>query len=81
MVPMSDDAQSDWGALVDIIARGIESFRKELHFTCVAHAHIIASEIEREWLAEHDRQVAERAWDEGDTYGMWTDNPYRRIER
>lgn len=37
------------------------------------------------WLAEHDRQVAERAWGEGakaqaDAYGMEVDtgpNPYR----
>ncbi len=45
--------------------------------------------IENRWLAEHDRQVAEKAWDEGykdrggvviDIYGDVTEtreNPYR----
>lgn len=33
-----------------------------------------ATEFDR-WLAERDRQVAERAWERG-----WLDEPYKRID-
>lgn len=39
----------------------------------------IAGDIFDAWLTEHDRQVAERAWDEGRDNSPFfpTENPYR----
>lgn len=39
-------------------------------------AYELGDYIESDWLAEHDRQVAERAWDEGRDNSQ-TENPYR----
>lgn len=81
---MIDNVQTDRWALVDILARSIEDSHNEPHFTYAEHALMAAGEVEREWLAEHDRQVAEKAWDQGNTHGtvlqargFWADNPYR----
>lgn len=58
--------------------------------SCGEYEHGFQFELDRALLAEHDRAVAERAWDEGHrargwynhdtrkTELVWADNPYRK---
>lgn len=58
-----------------------ESFAEYLsRMSIEGHGYQMESErAAHRWLAEHDRQVAERAWDEGRDNSPFfpTDNPYR----
>lgn len=47
----------DWDAYLRVNNPGVQS--------AVNHAVKIADSLASNWLAEHDRQVAEKAWDEG----------------
>lgn len=47
--------------LVDFIERAIEGATDEPQFTTREHALMIAGELRRDWLDEHDRAVAAKA--------------------
>lgn len=52
-------------ALVDFMANVITEAQAGTHFTTAAHALMVVGELERGWLAAHDRAVKAEAWGEG----------------
>lgn len=67
-------------------ANDVASYPKPANvFEAAARAEAAKEEFDR-WLAEHDRQVSERVWDQAtanDYAGAYADddNPYRSVTR